>query len=300
MSKAFGEENPTQGETAVSWQTWSDGAAGIPDVTGDADWGKLKLDLSGEEGRSAVYDHGSVATRTYTLTENRYGTGAESAILQIRGDTSSFLQDDATPAWETYSAPVSHAWRYVQIRAITVLTLTVLGDSISAHGGIDRWPDLIQDDYLNGSCIVVNHSVDGTRIVHEDGFSDLDDLTTAADDDDADIIFIALGTNDSNIGNMTTLQAELEENIDELQVSNPRAVIYVMNVLPRWTDETGETEHDKSNIRTAISAACAAQGITCWDTYSTHWITADDTADGLHPTADGQIKIAAKVLELLS
>lgn len=27
-SKAFGVETPTQGETAVSWQTWSDGAAG--------------------------------------------------------------------------------------------------------------------------------------------------------------------------------------------------------------------------------------------------------------------------------
>jgi hypothetical protein len=25
MSKAFGEQNPNQGETAVSWQTWSDG-----------------------------------------------------------------------------------------------------------------------------------------------------------------------------------------------------------------------------------------------------------------------------------
>jgi len=30
VSKAFGEQNPTQGETAVSWQTWSDGVGGIP------------------------------------------------------------------------------------------------------------------------------------------------------------------------------------------------------------------------------------------------------------------------------
>lgn len=120
--KAFGEQNPTLGETAVSWQTWSDGAAGTPDVEGDADWGKLKLDLLGEEGRSEVYDLGSAATRTFTLTENRYGTGAEDALLQIRGDTSSFAQDDETPAWENYVVPISRGWRYVQVRESTIAT----------------------------------------------------------------------------------------------------------------------------------------------------------------------------------
>ena len=119
MSKAFGEQNPTQGEDAVSWQTWSDGAAGIPTITGDADWGKLTLDLSGEEGRSAVYDLGSAATRKFTLTENRYGTGAEDAVLQIRGSITSFLQDAAVPVWEEYTAPISRYWRYVQVSETT-------------------------------------------------------------------------------------------------------------------------------------------------------------------------------------
>jgi peptidoglycan/xylan/chitin deacetylase (PgdA/CDA1 family) len=118
MSKAFGEQNPTEGETAVSWQTFTNGSAVIPDVVGDVDWGKLKLDLLGQEGRSAVYDLGAAATRKFTLTENRYGSGAESATIQIRGDTSSFLQDDGLPAWETYTTPVSKGYRYVQARAI--------------------------------------------------------------------------------------------------------------------------------------------------------------------------------------
>lgn len=119
MSKAFGEQNPTQGEDAVSWQTWSNGAGGIPSVVGDIDWGKLSLQLSGAEGRSAVYDLGSAKTRKFTLTENRYGTGAESAVIEIRGDSSSFSQDSNSPVWEIYSAPVWHSYRYVQVRART-------------------------------------------------------------------------------------------------------------------------------------------------------------------------------------
>lgn len=119
MSYAYGEQTPTLGETAVSWQTWSDGNGNIPTIDGNADWGKLNLDLAGEEGRSAVYDLGSSHARTFTLTENRYGTGGESATLQIRGDTTIFTQDVYSPNWETYSGSVSKTWQYVQIREVT-------------------------------------------------------------------------------------------------------------------------------------------------------------------------------------
>jgi len=118
-AKAFGEESPTQGETAVSWQTWSDGNGGIPGVSGDADWGKLRLDLAGAEGRSAVYDLGSLAARTFTLTPNAYGTGENNAVLEIRGSINSFLQDDNVPVWEEYTAPISRVWRYMQVRETT-------------------------------------------------------------------------------------------------------------------------------------------------------------------------------------
>jgi hypothetical protein len=119
VSKAFGEQNPTQGETAVSWQTWSNGSGSIPNVSGDIDWGKLNLELSGEEGRSAVYDLGNASTRTFTLTLNRYGTGTGVAISQIRGDISSFTQDSVVPVWEEYTAPISRYWRYVQVGETT-------------------------------------------------------------------------------------------------------------------------------------------------------------------------------------
>lgn len=135
-AKAFGEESPTQGETAVSWQTWSDGNGGIPGVSGDADWGKLRLDLAGAEGRSAVYDLGSAATRTFVLTENAYGTGADGAVLEIRGSASSFLQDDIVPVWEEYTAAISRLWRYVQVRETTLYDaelLALFGDDIISY-----------------------------------------------------------------------------------------------------------------------------------------------------------------------
>jgi hypothetical protein len=132
---AYGEQNPTLGETAVSWQTWSDGAAGIPAVSGNADWGKLSLTLTGAEGRSAVKDFGSAVARKITLTENRYGSGAESAVLQIRGDTSSFAQDDATPEWDNYTGPVWQSWRYIQVRVTTSIVWTVATSVTTIDGG---------------------------------------------------------------------------------------------------------------------------------------------------------------------
>ena len=118
--------------------------------------------------------------------------------------------------------------------------------------------------------------------------------------DDASIIIIHMGTNDDNAGDMTALQAMVETNLASLKVTNPDATIYYMNVLPRWTDTGGGTEQDKSNIRAAIAAACAAQSITCWDTRTDPWITAADTTDGLHPNAAGNVKIADRVYALLT
>ena len=117
-ARAFGQQTPTQGETAVSWQTWSDGNGGTPLVDGDADWGKLAIPLSGGEGRSAVVDLGYLTTRTFTLTQNRYGTGNAGAVLQIRGSETSFTQDSTVPVWEEYTAAVSRFWRYVQVGEI--------------------------------------------------------------------------------------------------------------------------------------------------------------------------------------
>lgn len=160
MSKAFGEQNPTLGEDPVSWQTWSDGAGGIPDVQGNIDWGKLELDLSGEEGRSAIYDMGSAITRQYTLTENRYGVGSGSAALQIRGDVASFTQDDNVVDWEDYTVPISRGWRYVQVRETTFTYYYVdatLGDDGHPGTRAEPWQTIakVNAAALNpGDCVL--------------------------------------------------------------------------------------------------------------------------------------------------
>jgi hypothetical protein len=114
---AFGEQNPLQGEIAISWQTLTDGAGSPPTVIGDSDWGKIELDIT-EEGRSRVYDFGDATEREHTLTEDRYGTGQGTATLQLRGQATIFLQDAASPSWEDYSVPVAKTWRFMQVRAI--------------------------------------------------------------------------------------------------------------------------------------------------------------------------------------
>lgn len=118
---AFGEQTPTMSETPVSWQNFSDGAGGIPSVTGDADWGDISLN-DDEEGRTPVYDFGNSFARTITLTKARYGAESGTGVLQIRGALSEFTQDASTPEWQDYDAAVEVSWRYFQIRAINSIT----------------------------------------------------------------------------------------------------------------------------------------------------------------------------------
>lgn len=170
--------------------------------------------------------------------------------------------------------------------------MAILGDSIAAASG--GWP-YITSQYKVWS--LVNHAVNSMGILV--GADNMDVQTLAAANDDADVIILALGANDNNAGDMAALQAEATENILELQASNPRARICYLNVLPCWTDGTGATEQAKDNIRAAITAACAATGITCWDSHTTPWIVVTDTSDGIHPTAAGTLKIAYQVLARL-
>jgi hypothetical protein len=112
---AFGEQSPTGGELPEEWTTWDDGSGGAITVIGDANWGKLELN-GGEEGRSLVYDFGNSILRTFTLTENKYGTGQGSALLQIRGSDTVFTQDDNVIEWVNYTAPTNQSWRFIQVR----------------------------------------------------------------------------------------------------------------------------------------------------------------------------------------
>lgn len=171
--------------------------------------------------------------------------------------------------------------------------ISYIGDSITADAN-DVWVDYVQNNYNSGSSAKINHAAGGATIATE-----MDGQVTASATDGANIIILALGTNDNDAGDMTALQAEVEENIAELKLTNAGARMYFMNVLPKWTDSTGATPIDKSHIRTAIAAACTSQSITCWDTFTSPWITAAQTSDGTHPTSAGHQAIATQVLARL-
>lgn len=176
----------------------------------------------------------------------------------------------------------------------TPLIIGAIGDSITAYVTVTSYSWMLRDQYNGGNCRLINHAVTGHSIM-----SNLDAQVTAAATDSANLIIIHIGTNDDNAGDMTALQAEVEENLIELKASNPLATIYVMNVLKRWTAVDGVTEVAKGNIRTAIAAACTAQSVTCWDTYTSTWIDAADTSDGLHPNDAGHAKILTQILARL-
>jgi lysophospholipase L1-like esterase len=170
------------------------------------------------------------------------------------------------------------------------MRLTVLGDSISAAA--TGWPYLV----INSSStykfnVLNNRAVGNTTILNDGTHPYLATQVTAAASDDADAIIIEAGTNQTDADDMEAIQAEVETQIAALKVSNPRAVIYYMNILPR------DPGAPKTNLRAAIAAACAAEDVTCWDTYTDPWIDWEtDTSDGLHPNAAGHAKIATEVL----
>ena len=164
---AFGEENPEQLELPVSWATFSDGAGGSPDISGDADWGKIILD-TGEEARSLVYDITNTTDKYFRIYQNRYGEGQGVATAYIRGNdtefdvdidnsfngTTSFIEtaDDVDLTFSTGSSdlPFSHScWIYyngvysvimskgdeyhLKINVDDTITVTLLDDDNSGY-----------------------------------------------------------------------------------------------------------------------------------------------------------------------
>ena len=114
IARAYGEENPVADEYPVSWATWimSDGEAVT--ITGDADWGKLQLS-QGDIVQSPVEQMG-IGTHAIDVDRDRYGSGAGSFDIYIRGQSSDFDQLDVTPSWVQWTEKVNKDWNYGQLR----------------------------------------------------------------------------------------------------------------------------------------------------------------------------------------
>lgn len=205
-----------------------------------------------------------------------------------------------------YSLPGSYTHSVLLDRAPTALEIdqfcnigplgippriTIIGDSISqGNSNLINWATSFYPKYKTGYFKVHNYAIGGAGVLV--GSPNLAGQVTLADADDADIIIIALGTNDVD---NDTIQSVATAQLAILKASNPRATIYWMGILPRnYLIDSGGVNNPR------ISAACTANGVTFWDTRTDPWIvTATDTDDGLHPNAIGVGKIVTKVISLL-
>jgi hypothetical protein len=169
--------------------------------------------------------------------------------------------------------------------------VSIIGHSIPAFATYG-YPIRLADKYNNGQVTLINHAASGHQIM-----VDLAGDVIAAAGDNADVIIIDMGLNDNPAGDMEALQAEVEEAIVALKVSNTHASIYYLNCLPAF--DGGGTPYDISTIRAAIAAACTAQSITCWDTFTDPWIAFIDTSDGWHLPVGGHAKVEAEIMAIL-
>ena len=269
--------------TFTNQQTAANGVAFDKPFQVLATWNRTNLDL---------YINGILASTT-TSTEEFIGVpsicayGADSAsasALNVKGTHGNLglanRYVEAHEAKEIYNATNNQG-----------VSLTIIGDSIS-NDSVD-WPVYFLNNQSTYN-VMRSKAVAGNSIA-----THMTTQTTEALKDNYDTVVILMGANDDNAGDMVALQSTVESNLSRLKRKNADADIYVINVLPIWTNNTGLTVVDKSNIRTAIASACTSQGVTCWDSFGEQWIVASDTSDGVHPTNAGSLKLALKVKEKL-
>lgn len=259
-------------------------------------WFHFALTWSKANERTRVYLNGALWGSTATLGT---WTGSLSSSASVLGAVS-------TGGSEGWNGSIAHALvlnreatpeeiDWVAMTGRSPKRFVIIADSIASFSSFPNgWLQQVRDSHNGGNCMIHNYANAGDTIL-----ANMDGQVVSAASKDADVIICTLGTNDNDAGNMTTLQAEVEENLAELKGNHPGAKCYYMNVLPVWTDNTTGPEVDKSHIRAAIAAACTAQGFTCWDTRTSPWITQAQTSDGLHPTAAGMAAIATEVLARL-
>lgn len=182
--------------------------------------------------------------------------------------------------------------------------IAIIGDSISTDVLNLYWMSDFARGYHNGQNELIGHGGGGGGVLQNEPYVMAYQVANALNDD-ATRVIITIGGNDNENGDMAVFKAEIIEQVGILRRANPRAVLYWMNILPQWTNNTTGPEYDHKLLRPTIAEACAELGITCWDTYTDPWITQSQTQDGLHPTAtpwagSGHEAIAARVAELLT
>jgi lysophospholipase L1-like esterase len=216
------------------------------------------------------------------------GAGNEITDASIIGNTYHGLADFSNVAGANTCS------RFLFTATSAPKRIAIIGDSICVDtaGSTNRWATYFGQFYGSGDNTLLNHAVGGAKILPNAG-NDMETQTAAAASDNADIIIIALGVNDGNLD--AGIQAEYQANVQALKLSNPTATIYAILPWPIWAG-VGGAETDKGNVRTAVIAACAAEGVTYYNPYADAVYTSTNTGDGIHPNNSGVRKAVTWVL----
>ena len=155
-----------------------------------------------------------------------------------------------------------------------------------------------------GRVTLTNHAVQGARIISsltDDPLGGMEGQVAAAQREEADVIIVALGTNDPGVTltDLEILGTRFTTYLTRLRRDHPDADIYVMGILPGVVAE----EAKRSAKQPVLRAAARNRNLPFWDTDD--WINGTahgpdaDTIDGLHPNESGQAKILEHILALL-
>jgi lysophospholipase L1-like esterase len=170
----------------------------------------------------------------------------------------------------------------------TLQRVTVLGDSIAAAAG--SWTYLAPRTYNQGFNIVTNRAVGGSSILTDgDADADFAAQVTAAASDTPDIIFVSLGTNDTDTTD--TLRAEYEAQLNNLIAAHASTRIISVGIFDR-TVMAGVAEKNA-----LIATACTNAAVEHHNPSGI--ITADMLTDGTHFNAAGNQAASNWVLSWL-
>lgn len=250
-------------------------------------WVHITISASKIANEFSLYYNGALVG-TYTPVGTWAGVPSSLYFGAITGATMSGWLADLVVT----SRPITQAENYLlasSTPAQTIKRISYIGDSITANS-TTTWVDMVGSEYLNGAVASMNHAIAGSSII-----GNMASQAALCANDRAHAMYIALGTNDDNAGNMTTLRAIYEAGIDTMQSSNPGADIKLINIWPLWEVDK-VTPKDKSNIRAMIDAVGTARGLTVLQPFSEAWYTGAETVDGTHTNSAGDALITDHII----
>ena len=203
-------------------------------------------------------------------------------------------------AWQLLNSTINDRWSGVNAN--------FLGDSI-VEGKAGNFVNVISDYLQLGT--VRNYGIGGSRMASSDRDNEYTPVCKlySTVNTDADIIYVAAGTNDysgqiplgeSNSTDITTFNGALNVTMQGLRSMFPTKLIIFANILSRYTDGNDTRDIKCNEYRKCIEERCYANHIIFYDSYKYSGFDFSGganelTADGLHPNQIGADILGRKI-----